>query len=128
MDLKRATRDRVVAEIARKQHGVVSISQLKIAGVSETAVRRRVEAGRLHRLYRGVYAVGHAGISREAGWMAAVLASGEGAVLSHGSAAAHWGLLRPLAGPVDVSITSDAGRRRRAGSACIAGPGWHRQM
>jgi very-short-patch-repair endonuclease len=47
--------------------------------------------------------------------MAAILASGGGAVLSHGSAAVHWGLLKPIAGPVDVSVPSHAGRRRRAG-------------
>lgn len=47
--------------------------------------------------------------------MAAVLACGKGAVLSHGSAAALWGLLRPLDGPVDVSIPTDAGRAKRRG-------------
>src|SRR3954465_4969758 len=114
MDPKRDTLDRLVAEIAKKQHGVVSTSQLKASGVSETALRRRVEAGRLHRLHQGVYAVGHAGVSREGRWMAAVLASGKGAVLSHGSAAAHWGLLWPPGGPVEVSVPTDAGRRRRA--------------
>lgn len=47
--------------------------------------------------------------------MAAVLACGEGAVLSHRSAAALWGLLRPMAGPVDVSVPTRSGRRRRDG-------------
>ena len=47
--------------------------------------------------------------------MAAVLACGEGAVLSHRSAAAHWGLLRPMAGPVDVSVPTRSGRGKRAG-------------
>jgi very-short-patch-repair endonuclease len=47
--------------------------------------------------------------------MAAVLACGDGAVLSHGSAAVHWGLLRPLAGPIEISIPTHNGRRRRAG-------------
>jgi len=47
--------------------------------------------------------------------MAAVLASGRDAALSHASAAAHWSLLRPIAGPVDVSVPTQAGRRRRPG-------------
>jgi very-short-patch-repair endonuclease len=115
MDLKRDPADRRVAEIAKKQHGVVSISQLRGAGVSETAVRGRVRNGRLHRLHRGVYAVGHAGVNHEGRWMAAVLAYGERAVLSHGSAAAHWGLLRHIDGPVDVSVPVRSRRRRRKG-------------
>jgi very-short-patch-repair endonuclease len=47
--------------------------------------------------------------------MAAVLACGDGAILSHGSAAVHWGLLRPVDGPVDVSVPVRSGRRRRRG-------------
>jgi very-short-patch-repair endonuclease len=83
--------------------------------LDRSAVARRVAAGRLHRLHRGVYAVGHPGVSLEGRWMAAVLASGTGAALSHGSAAVHWGLLRPLSGPIDVSVPTGAGRARRAG-------------
>ena len=75
----------------------------------------RVRRRRLHRVHRGVYAVGHTGLSIEGRWMAAVLAAGRGAVLSHGSAAAHWGLLRPFRDVVDVSVPSHAGRRRREG-------------
>jgi very-short-patch-repair endonuclease len=66
-------------------------------------------------MHRGVYAVGHDGLSEEAEWMAAVLACGHEAVLSHGAAAVHWGLLRPLDGPIDVSIPSQRGRKRREG-------------
>ena len=69
----------------------------------------------MYRVYRGVYSVGHDGLSQEATWMAAVLACGPNAVLSHGSAAVHWELLRPLEGPVDVSIPTQAGRARRQG-------------
>lgn len=71
--------------------------------------------GRLHRIHRGVYAVGHPGISRYGRWMAAALACGEGAAVSHRSAAELWGLLRPIGGPVDISVPGDAGRARRSG-------------
>jgi hypothetical protein len=110
-----APRDVRLAEIAARQHGVVAVSQLRALGFDSCAVARRVRAGRLHRLHRGVYAVGHAGITVEGGWMAAVLACGVGAVLSHGSAAALWGLLRPMAGPVHVTVPTHSGRGKRAG-------------
>ena len=89
---KRA-RDELVAEIAKRQHGAISTRQLSEAGLSRDAVLERRRSGRLHRLHRGVYAVGHVAPSAERGWMAAVLALGEGAVLSHQSAAALWALL-----------------------------------
>ncbi len=47
--------------------------------------------------------------------MAAVLACGPGAALSHGAAAVHWGLLRPLDGPIDVTVPTQNGRKRREG-------------
>src|SRR4051812_38559181 len=107
--------DAAVAEIAAEQHGVVSIAQLRAVGISDEAVRRRAEAGRLHRLHRGVYAVGHAADSWRKRWMAAALACGEGAVLSHMSAAALWGLLRTEEGPVDISVPHRSSRKRRGG-------------
>jgi very-short-patch-repair endonuclease len=110
--------DREVARIAAGQHGAISIAQLQAAGLSRTAVQKRCSLGRLHSLHRGVYAVGHIAPSIERHWMAAVLAlSGgtDGAVLSHRSAAELWGLLRTTEGPVDVSLPSRSGRRRRQG-------------
>jgi very-short-patch-repair endonuclease len=101
--------------MAARQHGVVSIHQLREAGLSDDAVLARVRAGRLHRLHRGVYAVGHPGVSRLGRWMAATLACGEGAVVSHRSAAALWGLLTPRNGPIDISLRRAGGRRRRQG-------------
>lgn len=79
--------DATVAGIAAKQHGIVTLTQLIRAGLSEAGVRRRVAAGHLHRIHRAVYAVGHPGLSDEGRWMAAVLACGEGAALSHRPAA-----------------------------------------
>jgi very-short-patch-repair endonuclease len=107
--------DALMAQIASRQHGVVSVAQLRHAGLDKDRVRRRVVNGRLHRLHRGVYAVGHRSLPIEARWMAAVLACGEGAVLSHRSAASLWGLLDPKSGSVDVSIPGTPGRGRRAG-------------
>jgi very-short-patch-repair endonuclease len=104
-----------IARVASVQHGVVTTAQLVAVGLTKSAVAKRARQGRLHRLHRGVYAVGHDGISEEAGWMAAVLACGPDAVLSHGAAAVHWGLLRPLDGPVDVTIPTQNGRARRQG-------------
>jgi very-short-patch-repair endonuclease len=106
--------DREVAVLAARQWGVVSAAQLRALGLDKDAVLRRVRAGRLHRLHRGVFAVGHTVLKREGRWIAAVLACGEGAILSHRSAAAHWGLLQTEATRTDVTTP-----RRRAGDATI---------
>jgi hypothetical protein len=84
--------DARIAWNAARQHGVVSHEQLVEAGLSTSGVRRRVAAGWLHREHVGVYAVGHAGLTQRGRWMAAVLAGGDEAVLSHRSAGALWGL------------------------------------
>ena len=85
------------------------------AGLTQDAVKRRISAGRLHRIHRGVYAVGHSGLSHEGTWMAAVLACGAGAVLSHRSGAELWGLLPVRHGLIEVTIATDSGRARRRG-------------
>ncbi len=84
--------DAVIAKLAARQHGVVTLLQLIAAGLSRKALALRVKQGRLHRVYRGVYAVGHGGLSREGRWMAGTLAAGDGAALSHLCAAALWEL------------------------------------
>jgi predicted transcriptional regulator of viral defense system len=81
-----------VVELAAKQHGVVALRQLTRLGMQPGAVKHQVRAGRLHRLYRGVYAVGRPDVTRHGRWMAAVLACGPDAVLSHRSAANLWQL------------------------------------
>lgn len=108
-------RDILIARVADRQHGVVTHRQLADTGLSRAAISKRARSGRLHRVHRGVYAVGHAALNHEGRWMAAVLAYGEGAVLSHGSAAALWGLLRPISGPIDVSVPTRAGLQGRTG-------------
>jgi Transcriptional regulator, AbiEi antitoxin/Protein of unknown function (DUF559) len=111
--MERTPPDVAVAEVAGRQWGVVSVVQLLAVGLTRAGVVRRVRAGRLHRVHRGVYAVGHRVLGREGRWMAAVLACGEGAVLSHRSAAAHWELLGSAAALVDV--TAPATRHGLAG-------------
>jgi very-short-patch-repair endonuclease len=105
-----------IAELAGGQHGVVSAKQLYALGLSRDQINRRVRRGWLHPLHRGAYAVGHPQVTREGRWMAAVLACGPGAVLSHTDAAALW-LIHTEAprGRIDVTLRTRAGRRRRAG-------------
>lgn len=105
--------DAEIARIAFRQHGVVTLQQLRDAGLGAGAIDLRVRQGRLHRLHRGVYAVGHARISQEGRWLAAVLALGEGAVLSHVSAAAIWGIRHSRSAYVHVNVPAAGGRRRR---------------
>lgn len=109
------TRDAALAKIAARQHGVVAVEQLREAGFDKSAISRQVKRGRLHRIHQGVYAVGHRGLSLHGHFMAAVLACGDGAVLSHVSAAVLWELLRPIDSPVHVSVPSTSGRARRRG-------------
>ncbi|HSD79418.1 MAG TPA: type IV toxin-antitoxin system AbiEi family antitoxin domain-containing protein [Solirubrobacteraceae bacterium] len=84
--------DAAIAALAGRQHGVVARAQLADLGLRRRAIGHRLDCGRLHPVHRGVYAVGHRALSRESAWMAAVLAGGPGAVLSHRSAAALWGV------------------------------------
>jgi hypothetical protein len=104
--------ERVIAWLAGRQHGVVSRGQLLVVGFKQTAIDRRVAAGRLHRVHRGVYAVGHRVLGPRGRWMAAVLACGEGAALSHRSAGALWEIRFSSSGFIDVSVPRAGGRRR----------------
>src|SRR4051812_48445877 len=84
--------DRRIARTASRQHGVIALRQLIALGLGARGVRERVESGRLHRVHQGVYAVGHHALSRDGKRMAAVLACGPRAVLSHRDAGAILGL------------------------------------
>jgi very-short-patch-repair endonuclease len=110
-----ATVDVRIARIAERQHGVVTFEQLAAVGIDKSGVTRRVVAGRLYRIHRGVYAVGYRSLSWRGRWMAAVLAAGDGAVLSHTSAVALWQFLRPISGPIHVTVSGDGGRKKRRG-------------
>ncbi|HEY8866156.1 MAG TPA: type IV toxin-antitoxin system AbiEi family antitoxin domain-containing protein [Solirubrobacteraceae bacterium] len=110
---KTATRaiDAGIADLARVQHGLVALGQLRAIGLSDDAVHGWAERGRLHRVHRGVYAVGHPLLDGHGRWLAAVLACGPGAALSHRPAAALWGLLTDTGG-VEVTQPSGTGRSR----------------
>jgi very-short-patch-repair endonuclease len=86
--------DALIAGLAARQHGLVTRAQLMASGIGPDAVDRRIAAGRLHPVHLGVFAVGHRLRTREATWMAAVLATGPDAVLGFRSAAALWGIRR----------------------------------
>jgi very-short-patch-repair endonuclease len=102
--------DRAIAELARPQHHVLTLAQLEEIGLSPRAVRHRAAAGRLTRLHRGVYGVGRP--SQHGRWLAAVLACGDGSVLSHRSAAQLWGLASRDSGRTHVTTPARTGRFR----------------
>jgi very-short-patch-repair endonuclease len=104
--------DVMIARLATAQHGVIALWQLAALGLSTSAVRSRVATGKLHPVHRGVYAVGHSVLSSEGIYMAAVLACGTGAVLSHRSSADLWNL-RPSSRRMTDVTTPHRGRWSR---------------
>jgi hypothetical protein len=104
-----------LAEIARRQWGVITRDQLTASGLATRGISHWVQSGRLHRLYRGIYAYGHDRLRVEGRWLAAVLACGPGAALSHGSGAALWEIRQSNSALVDVTVPTRAGRIRRKG-------------
>jgi predicted transcriptional regulator of viral defense system len=103
-------RELAVAELAARQHGVVTRDQLVAIGFGSRAIDDRIARGLLHPIHRGVFAVAHRLRTRETTWMAAVLAAGPAAVLSHRSAAALWGI-RPSSRAVSDVIAPRKCRR-----------------
>jgi very-short-patch-repair endonuclease len=107
MEHQGRTVEEILGRIARRQHGLVTRKQLLAAGISKEEIRRRIRKGTLLVVHRGVYRVGHRAPSIEARYLAAVLACGEGAVLS-GEAAGHlWGLIKGSAPPPEVTTPKD---------------------
>jgi very-short-patch-repair endonuclease len=111
-DQTRAERSRAAWRLARAQHGVLTRADLLGLGFGEKAVKHRVATGRLHPVARGIYAVGRRELSPNGWRMAAVLACGDGAVLSHLSAADLWGFGREASGRLDVTIPRRVGLKR----------------
>jgi very-short-patch-repair endonuclease len=104
---------RAAWDLTRRQHGVVARRQLLDLGMSPGEIRGRLEGGQLHRLWAGVYAVGRPEVGRLGRFKAATLACGEGARLSHGSAADLWRIRKRPDGSVDVTVSSASFPRRR---------------
>jgi len=102
---------RAVGALARRQHGIVSRPQLRALGFRPGAIDRAIAQGRLYPLFRGAFGVGHPPQGRNAKLVAAVLACGEGSVISHGTAAALLGLWRCPPRLIDVIALVEAGRK-----------------
>jgi predicted transcriptional regulator of viral defense system len=102
-----------LAEIAARQHGVVTAAQLDEVGLSSATIAYWARTGRLHKVHRGVYAVGHDRLSEKGQYMAAVLAAGKGAALAGLSAAALWKAWRRKVPQIEV--LTPARRRQHAG-------------
>jgi very-short-patch-repair endonuclease len=103
-DARDKERSKRAWELAGQQHGVVARRQLLALGFSKRAIEHRVERGRLHVVAHGVYAVGWPKLGQKRRWMAAVLACGDHAALSHLSAAVLWGIGTEKTGLIDISV------------------------
>jgi Protein of unknown function (DUF559) len=103
-DARNDRRSRQAWGLAGRQHGIVARRQLLELGFNSREIEHRVGRGRLHLVMRGIYAVGWPELTQKRRWMAAVLACGDGAMLSHRSAAALWEIGTERRGVVDVSV------------------------
>jgi very-short-patch-repair endonuclease len=101
--------DRAIGALAEGQYGLVTRAQLSELGLDADAIDYRLELGRLRPVHRGVYTVGHRLLTQHGRWLAAVLACGEGAVLSHRAAAGLWGLRNETR----LEVTAPRGRHAR---------------
>jgi very-short-patch-repair endonuclease len=106
-DAQRAARG-----LARRQHWVIARRQVLALGFTSDAIEHRIEKGRHHRIWPGIYAVDRPDLTQEGLFIAAVLACGEGAVLSHMSAAILWGLIRVRSRMIEVSVPLNRTPRR----------------
>ena len=106
------TRGKNIWRLASEQHGLVARDQLLALEYTKSAIKHRIATGRLHPVRAGVYAVGRPDLVREGEWMAAVLSCGPEAALSHGSAAALWGLAAERENRIHVTVPSAMDRRQ----------------
>jgi very-short-patch-repair endonuclease len=115
VDACRTTRwpDREIGEIAARELSLITRLQLMALGLTRSDIDYSLARGRLRLIHRGVYAVGHQALTEQSAALAAVLAVGTGAFVSHHSAAALWGMATRRRGDVQVTLVArDAGRRR----------------
>jgi hypothetical protein len=113
-DQNSGTRSRAAWSLARRQYGVLTRRDLLGLGLSPKGIKHRVATGRLHPISTGIYAVGRPELTPHGRWMAAVLVCGDGAALSHRSAAELWGIGREEPGRIDLSVRREC-RIRRVG-------------
>lgn len=109
---------RELAEVAKRDHNVVSLSDCRSCGLSESGVRKRVEAGELHRKHPGVYAFGRPDLTPNGRRMAAVKACGDEALVSHVSGGALREMRQSNATRIDVTIPAGTPLRRLKGIRC----------
>src|SRR3954451_14239932 len=107
-----AARPRRFWRLVERQHGVVSKRQLLGFGYTAKAIEHRVRSGRLHRIWRGVYVVGRRELSESGRLMAAVLACGDDAAVSHESAAWRWQLRRRKPREIELTVPAKVVRVR----------------
>jgi very-short-patch-repair endonuclease len=110
-----AEADRAIAAIAARQHGVIAYRQLTACGLGRGAIHARVEARRLQRLWRGVYAFGHSELRLEGRLLGAVFACAPGGWLSIRSSADRWAILATARAGIDVTVVTRGGRRKQPG-------------
>jgi very-short-patch-repair endonuclease len=104
--------DHRLSRAAARYDGVLSREQLFRLGLTARQIERRVNAGRLIAVYRGVYAVGHAALSDRGRVRAALLAAGPDAIASHMTAAALWRIIRAMPAVIELTTTARARRNR----------------
>src|SRR3954468_21807282 len=92
-----------IAALATRQDGAIAHRQLRQLGLGEDAIEFWLEIGRLHRLHKGVYALGHLAITRRTRWWAAPLACGDDSTLSHWDCGIVWNVLNSSSRVIHVS-------------------------
>lgn len=102
--------DQVIALAAAREWSVLSVAELRGCGLSDDAIEWRARTGRLHRMYQGVYAIGHPNPPLEGRFLAAVKACGGRALLSHFSGAAHWKMVEWDGRRPEVTVPASGAR------------------
>jgi very-short-patch-repair endonuclease len=104
--------DQAVALAAAREWSVLSVADLRGCGLSDDTIERQARTGRLHRMYQGVYAIGHPNPPLEGRFLAAVKACGDGALLSHFSGAAHWKMVEWDDRRLEVTVPASGARHQ----------------
>jgi hypothetical protein len=108
--------DLAIGHLANRPYSVFTATDIRQVGIARSAICERIAAGTLFRLHQGVYSTVRPDLLRAEGrWLAAVLAGGPDAVLSHTHAAALWEIRHRPSGPVHVTVPTTAGRATRPG-------------